>query len=357
MNKNENRRLRIQNFELNQFEQIHRKEILKSLPVKVQIPTNTTCNMRCIFCTKRDGETSHFYRNLTFNEFLKFTPSLKSALAVGLFGWGEPFFNPDYEKMFEYVTKQFSGINIRISTNGTLLNRKWIEKIISHSLTEVNISLNAATSRTYALLMGSNCFDRVINNIKELVKNRGKSSDTYIILSFVFNRYNIDELPRFVELGSELDVNEILVTQLREIYKEHKKLSAISDERKKISFKNALKKAQEGKISLVIEGEGFYHIEKENLNNCEKRYGKSIFSSFFGECYDPWDTFKISESGDVFPCCDADTVMGNCIKQTLEEIWNGKMYRYFRRFVNSSTPPFECTKCTKRREVMSMMYG
>jgi MoaA/NifB/PqqE/SkfB family radical SAM enzyme len=37
--------------------------------------------------------------------------------------------------------------------------------------------------------------------------------------------------------------------------------------------------------------------------------------------------------------------MGNLLEQSLEEIWNGEVYRTYRRTINTFRPPAACLWC------------
>ncbi len=51
-------------------------------------------------------------------------------------------------------------------------------------------------------------------------------------------------------------------------------------------------------------------------------------------CYNPWTHFEVNNpDGSVTMCCDVDRVLGNINEQSIEEIWNGKMYQKMRRMM------------------------
>jgi len=51
-------------------------------------------------------------------------------------------------------------------------------------------------------------------------------------------------------------------------------------------------------------------------------------------CYNPWTHFEVNNpDGSVTMCCDVDTVLGNINEQSIEEIWNGKIYQKMRRMM------------------------
>ena len=166
--------LRGLNETLNSWERFFQREVLQSLPVAVGLPTGDNCNLRCIFCTERDEKSVYRYHNVSFSQFLAFAEPLRFASYIQIQGWGEPLFNPDYERIFDYVAQGSQGALISFNTNGVMLDGLWIEKLASVSNMHINVSLNAASRETYRSLMGRDHFHRVIDNIASLTREESK---------------------------------------------------------------------------------------------------------------------------------------------------------------------------------------
>ena len=352
-----NQKLRDLNRRLNQWETFYQKEVLESLPIFVQLPTGTKCNLKCVFCTDREGAAAKYYKNLSFNDFLSLSEPLSLASLVQLYGWGEPFVNPDYEQIFDYVSRNFAGIEIYISTNGILLNHKWIQKLVSHGNSIVNISLNAATLETYSLIMKKDKFKEVINNIKNLnhARKKANGSKVSILLSFVTLQQNIHELPKFVELASELNAG-VVIQDLTVIEERHKHFSLAYDsepDRVDRIFRLAQRKAVEKKVPFSSFGAySTDYFEFEDSSACCSNENLEMSTDLFpslhpilGLCYEPWQRFMVGIDGTVTPCCNSGMEMGNIYQQNLSDIWGGERYRHLRRTVNSPYPPPDCLNC------------
>lgn len=233
------RLVREKNRTLNQWEQYYRKDKLKSFPIHIQFPTGTRCNLHCQFCTERKGEKAkdYNYKDLNFGEFRSvieyegWNQSLSSASKIALYGWGEPLFNTDYEKIFDYIMENFPGLGIIISTNGILFSQKWSEKIVAIDNAEVNFSVNAATKETYRNVAGSNQFERLIANICGLTDLREKyrTKNPYITLSYVVTTENIRELPQFVDLSATIKADCIVVQDTMMLSKDTERFSLMNE--------------------------------------------------------------------------------------------------------------------------------
>jgi radical SAM protein with 4Fe4S-binding SPASM domain len=60
------------------------------------------------------------------------------------------------------------------------------------------------------------------------------------------------------------------------------------------------------------------------------RYALSYFPAPLGHCEYPWRYLSVKVDGDVYPCCWLSKPMGNVLRQSVEEIWNGERYRRLR---------------------------
>jgi radical SAM protein with 4Fe4S-binding SPASM domain len=341
-------RAREENNKLNEKERNLQKEILKSYPVNVILPTGTKCNNRCIFCTDRSPQTSSHYSDLSFDRFVRLCEPLEYATSVGLYGWGEPLLNPDYGRMFNYVVENFPGIEITVSTNGILLNGGWIEKFVSCENISLNISLNASNAKTYKLLAQNDQFDRITENIQRLIdlKKKENTNSPEIVLSFVAIKENIIELPAFVRLASRLGVDRVVVQDLILLDENLRKHSlTLYAEFAKSIFLVALKTAQESGVHLIPFVPVYYLPIDSNSFVENEKIDRKVSAEF---CIEPWIYLRVSSEGEVKLCCYSEEVLGNLNYEKMADLWNGEKYRYFRRKVNSDDLPEDCKKCPKK---------
>ena len=64
-----------------------------------------------------------------------------------------------------------------------------------------------------------------------------------------------------------------------------------------------------------------------------------------------WHSCVATWDGEIVPCCfdkDADYSMGNLSNNTLQEIWENKLYREFRKKLLTARKEIDiCTNCTE----------
>ncbi len=366
---------------LNRWEQYYGQEQLQSFPVHIQFPTGTRCNLKCRFCTERDTEKAkkHNYTDLTFDEFISiidgegWKQALICASRIDLYGWGEPLFNPDYPRIFDYVTEHFPGLGINVSTNGVLFNHRWAERILAAERSTVNFSVNAATKGTYCRLMGRDHFERVIANVHGVTELRTErqTQNPSVSLSFVATTENIRELPGFVDLSASLNADSVLVQDTMLLTEEAKRLSLENEpELARELFKAAALQARRRGIGIVfasfeVHPENYLPSPGEQIEtldaHCSTRSDgatgavlprdRDVPSPYAADtdCFEPWVSFMVRADGEVFPCCGAldlpGASLGNIYKRSFRDIWNGEDYRSLRRTINTDRPPAFCALC------------
>lgn len=349
----------IKNRKLNLQEQFSQYERLESMPLHVAVPTGDRCNLRCVFCTDRKASAS-WYTDQTFEEFQRFVEPIDKASLVQLYGWGEPFVNRAYSEIFEYVTSNFGGARIYISTNGVLLSADRIERIVAYGKCWINVSLNAATPETYAAISGYDQFNRVVGNIRKLIQAQEEQNKTDLVisLSFTATRVNIHEFPQFIELSDDLGIRYVFLQDLNILEQSHVQLYLGEEEElARATFIAAANSALQRGIYLDsfmhLPGEYFQQDRTECASYALPRDCLSVWDQedeppFYpqaGECYEPWTTFLMSQNGSVTTCCRSREIMGNLFEQPFTDIWNGEKYRMYRRTINSFRPPEACLTC------------
>jgi radical SAM protein with 4Fe4S-binding SPASM domain len=379
-----NKEVRDKNESVNKWEQYYRKLTLMSFPLHIQFPTGTRCNLRCRFCTERSGEAArHYaYEDLSFKEFCSIVErpgwerAFNTVRTTALYGWGEPLFNPEYDKIFDYMAHNFPHQSISISTNGTLFDQRWTERLLAAMNSDVNFSVNAATTDTYRILSGKNLFDRVVANIRYLTNKREQSDVEHpaVSLSYVATTENITELPQFVNLAADLLADTVVVQDVMRFNEKARKLSLenepdLAQKMFNIARKQAeLRKIRIGFISFETHEEDYFpntfETEPDESNGIveigggEEKPSINYFDEvpspykLITDCFDPWEKFMIRVDGEVFPCCrfqdSTKFGLGNIFRESFTDIWNGKAYRQLRRQINTEYPPEVCAHCPRK---------
>lgn len=165
------------------------KENLK--PVVVWNVTSK-CNLRCVHCyaytDKRD--------ELETSTALKVLDELNDIAFLILFSGGEPLLRKD---LFEIAER--SKVPLTLSTNGTLIDLNMAEKIKNAGFRYVGISLDGYGDVHDRFRGVEGCFDRAVEGIKN-VKSLGILSG----VRFTLTKFNLNEVPKLLDLCEELEV-------------------------------------------------------------------------------------------------------------------------------------------------------
>lgn len=189
-------------------------EELLSVPQYVNFCPTGRCNALCDFCSvgaKRDGIIK---KELPFDKVEDLLSIVGPVVRTfGLEGNGEPTL---YGRFGDLVTElTASGSHFYLITNGEKLTDEHIDLCIATGCIHVNFSLNASNSGTHERIMKLKEFDKVISNIKKLVRYRGSHSSPSVSVSFVVVNANVHETVDFIKFAErELRVDQILVRPL-----------------------------------------------------------------------------------------------------------------------------------------------
>lgn len=180
-------------------------------PIHIDAGLSKTCNIRCEYCFGR----------LQGNKYKEKAPPPfpREALlryvreagecgvrSIGFIGEAEPTMNPALSEAI--VAAHEAGIDVALGTNGILLN-----DIPLTNLRWLRFNLSAASKESYKLIHGADKFEKVLTNVREMVRLRGEWSKTTIGLQMVLTPNNIDQAVPLAKLGKELGVDYLVIKQ------------------------------------------------------------------------------------------------------------------------------------------------
>lgn len=292
-----------------------------SLPFKLKIECSSICNLRCKMCPLSNG-LKREQGLLKFENFKYIFDQINPAY-LNLTGIGETFLNPDLFEIIKYAKKKKA--MVKLDTNGTLLNKENIEKIIETNIDIISISIDGVDKKSYEKIRIGAKFENVKENVKNLVKQRNLlNSKSQIHMFFVLQEDNIEKLPEFIKLGKELGIDymagSFVVT-----------LGANKNNKNKIfNYKKNEKLINQTKEFIK---EANFEISVGPLLEYLQYMGEKEFYNHDKPCYMPWYSTFITWDGWVNPCdfsCDNEMVFGNVFQEPFKKIWNNEKIRNFR---------------------------
>jgi len=303
------------------------------------------CNFHCIMCEEH-SDFSDFKQNLFNTTGLKrrlmpkewLEKIFKEAKELGVkevipSTMGEPLLYKHFETILELC--KINDIKLNLTTNGSFPRKsieEWSELIIPIT-SDIKISWNGATKETSEKIMQGSNFETHLQNTKALIEYRNKYyEDTgyYCDITFqlTFMQNNMHELPKIVELASELGVDRIKGHHLWTHFEEIKNLS----------FK--VSKGSIEKWNSIVE-EALNAQETHRKSNGEKIVFDNIFTLQYQEKKEIPDSYEcpflqkelwISATGKISPCCAPDELrntlgdFGTYPQTSIKEVIESEIY-------------------------------
>ncbi len=304
------------------------------LPYRVDFEPTSRCFLNCRYCQVPNWKRKEL-PDLSFEEFKRRIDTMPWLLETKLQGQGEPLLNADLFKMIRYAADK--DIIVRINTNGMLLDEEKRKAVVNSGLFELRLSLDGASKATNEIMRPGLDFDRVVHNITELSKLRGKNTLPLLNIWMLLSKNNINELEDMVDLCSRMGVDGLKIQTKLSVRNEDIEKKVIQEN---VGINSSQVNDLFDRVSAKAKEKGLYlEIFKQKWRTKEN------------PCWWIWNSSSISSDGYVMPCCiitdPADINFGNLKDQDFSTIWKGEKYNSFARdLINMRISPL-CKWCYK----------
>ncbi len=325
---------------LNRFRSILRKN-RKERNLGVYMDLNDKCMLRCITCLRSRAERQFSDITMPLDLFENIAAQVfPKASFVNLSCAAEPLLVRNFADYLK-ISSKYDVPHRQITTNALLLHADIIDAIISTGLSEVQISIDAATKETHERIRKGSSFPKLIANIELLQQEKQNRNKKLPRVNFCFTlmRSNMRELPDFLRLAKTLQVERVRATHL-------------------IPF-----------AGLDIMNESLVHCQEEanEILRCCRKLAEEIgidcqvppdFPADFDNnrplvftkphCRAPFTTLYITHEGKVVPCDafpPAELCAGSFLTQSFNEIWHGPVYTSLRKQFSDKTFTPYCLNC------------
>ncbi len=326
----------MRNYLLYAKETRERPTVMRSHPSGIEIELTSRCNLACTQCLRSLGLKPYKVGEMDPANYRRILAQFPYATNIVLSGFGEPMMYNRFFDIVAYTRKARPWAKIVIYSNGMRIDDSKARRLMDCGLTELNISIDAATPETYRSVRRHGDLEVLHENIRRLVRVRRETKARFPLLglNYVMVNENEGELVRFVEQAHELGVDFI---------------NCISWASYDWGFKN-----QRSKESYLAELEaGRRRIEElgircksfPSLDTSWTDPTKEFACSFF------WgSSFRVTYSGEVaLGCCSPfkeTYTYGNLLEQPFGEVWNNEKFRRNREMARQGIPPNDvCQSC------------
>jgi radical SAM protein with 4Fe4S-binding SPASM domain len=274
------------------------KTLPAEFPSQIMVDLTEVCNLGCIHCPHPLFKRSSHYSKQMLDENLN-NKMISEVAEHGLgktkyiryTSNGEPLVHPrSYSMIYEAVKR--SKTKVTLTTNGTLMDRKRVEKIFASGLHMIDISIDAFTNETYAKVRVGGNLDITRKNVIDFIKlSKEKNIKTKIVVSFVEQKENTFEKNDFKNFWTNEGADEVLIRELH---------------------------SNSGNTKLDE------YLSEKKEEQLQKRY----------PCIYPWERVVLNPRGFLSFCPTdwygkAEIIDYN--KTTIKEIWQSKFYKDLRQ--------------------------
>jgi len=241
----------------------------------------------------------------------QFPCSIAEVGLVGLHVFGEPLLHPEFLDMLTYASEKLSRVShnhdksnptmsgLGFSANAVFLTPEKARGILHSKATIVGLSLDGATKKTYERMRRSSSFEKVVENIEYLLREKKSLGQEYPFLAI-----------------------QIIKTKIT--------IKEIEDFRTRWS--KTIRNIPGSAIFTKPYTDWAGQINEPLL--WEKK--KGIF--LYRPCGSLWNTLVIYADGSVSVCCydvNGRLKIGNAMEQNLKEIWHSPTLERLRNILSS----------------------
>lgn len=187
-------------------------------PIMVSASYDKSCNLACPSCRKdivaANREDRESYDKLMADLLEVYGPNLR---AINITGSGDPFASRHFWDLLQSgVLAQYPDLLIHLHTNAQLFDEfHWNRIADLHSqIAGVEISIDAATEKTYAVNRAPGDWNQLIRNMAFIGELRRSQQIGLLQLDFVVQENNWQEMRDFVLLGQQWNADRIVFSAL-----------------------------------------------------------------------------------------------------------------------------------------------
>jgi MoaA/NifB/PqqE/SkfB family radical SAM enzyme len=311
-------------------------------PQFIEIHLGHPCNLSCSYC--RGGLREHSNKEA----FLPADTALKAideALAMsrelfvrfsGLIG--EPLRHPDVVPILARLVNK-PGLSWGLTTNGVLMSDPSVRRALL-AARQVHVSVDAGSDETYRRLKRGRHgdFQTVVDNIAALVRERGSTPTPEIVVSYLLQEDNVDELPGFARQIKTLGVDTI------EIKMQHY-------DARRVMLKGDVDRAYEciGELTQYLDDHTFRTVVVQTRAEANKKLDADRSAVDFEMCYANLLGLNatIDPTGKVHMCCQyhqptLDEIGDVGGAESFDALWHGDR----RLSALRAAPRDKCQNCS-----------
>jgi len=263
----------------------------------ISLELTSSCNLKCPYCANSILQRGkNFIKWPLLEKIIEESANGYHNIAT-LHGTGEPLLWNKLEEVIHLIKSRKAG-EASFATNGTLLKRDRILRLLEAGLTSIRVSLDSMDEEIYKATRGANVF-KVIENIQTLIELAPQNFQITVVLMNHKTQHITDDH----------------IVQFHKTFGFHQN------------------------VQLEIINNGLMPDSPQDFRESQVKVST---------CFRPRKWFTITSEGNVSICCsdqNAQAVIGDVNQQTIDEIWyDSQNQATFKNIATGRSPcPELCT--------------
>jgi len=318
----------------------------------IQVEVTSCCNAACRYCPHTAYRDHWADGHLSLETFKKLIPALAHTRMVYLQGWGEPFLNPDFFAMATLARE--AGCQVGVTTNGTLLDRETVIRLVEAEFEVVAFSLAGVDETQDEVRQGTRLRQvlAAINRLQEEKEKQGRQKPQ-INLAYMLLRSGLGYLSRLPRLLKSLEIRQAVISTLdfvaaRELEPEALRPQNLPEYREVISrLEDVVQAGTAGGLEIQ------YHLRPPGQKGgvCRENISRALVVGADGRVA-PCVYTNLPVSGVMYVAQGRELPyhplsFGNIKETPLPDIWRRPAYSKFRGSFHQKSPATPCQHCAK----------
>ena len=330
---------------------------------RLYVELTTRCNMDCPMCQRHTWtQPPADMTDKVIDRILTAIARIQPKPAVVLGGFGEPLVHPQAMDFIKSCRQL--GAPVELISNGLLLNQERMFQLIDQGVERLWLSVDGVSEDCFGHNRMQGGFKKLLENLSKLTIYKYKFNIRHLKIGFVFvaMKDNIDQFPQVLKLARNLNVDQLLVSNLLPYTGDG--LDRILYNRSTWKMNDHLMRVRLSRMDL--DGDAVLTIFKALGDNfldvtdiSDREYGDPLDTCPFikkGSVSIGWD-------GRVSPCPpllhthssffqgverrNRECVFGSLEEMELDDVWRDEVYTQFRKRVMAFdfTPCVSCASC------------
>jgi MoaA/NifB/PqqE/SkfB family radical SAM enzyme len=321
----------------------------------IQVEISSYCNAGCIYCPHCAFQTNWQNRFLSLEAFNNLVPAFGKTRLVFLQGWGEPFTHPQFFEMLKIA--KAAGCRVGTTTNGNILGRGLIEKLVDQQLDIIGFSLAGVNEKNDTIRKGTR-IKKVLACMAEInsAKEKYGSDNPEIHIAYMLLRSSLNDLERLPQFLENTGAAQTVVSSLSYVVNPEMQKESIlaSNEKEYSELKDRLIEVK--REAVKRNADIHFHIVSPLQNHfyCSENIPRAVVVGSDGSL-SPCVMKQIPVRGDNYYFVNnqkhlqQNLSFGNIQKESLNTIWHHRQYRQFMRKFCNGKGPVVCQSCLKKQ--------